>query len=267
MGDGGYIGVHMDAQERIERFEGICARIAAAAARAGRDPAGVRLVAVSKRHGAEAVAGLAKYWAGRFTEGERAALPAFGESYAQEALSKREEVSRLAPGLSLEWHYIGHLQTNKAKEVAGSFTLLHSVGSARLGTALQKAWRAKVENTPLGMEQAPLAPQAVLMQVNIGREAQKSGVLPEEAQDLALFLAAMPELELQGLMCLPPDVDEPEDARPYFQALKALRDDIHERTGLALPHLSMGMSHDFEQAVEEGATLVRVGTDIFGQRE
>ena len=256
----------MDAQERIERFEGICARIAAAAARAGRAAAGVRLVAVSKRHGAEAVASLARHWAARQGGAQEAALPAFGESYVQEALAKREETALLLPGLPVEWHFVGHVQTNKAKEVAGNFTLVHSVDSLRLGSALQKAWKAKAALTPLAMGQAPLPPQAILVQVNIGREEQKSGVLPEEAEDLVTALAAMPELSVEGLMCLPPDVDNPEEARPYFRELKLLRDSIRGHSGLKLPHLSMGMSHDFEQAVEEGATLVRVGTDIFGPR-
>ena len=265
----------MNAQERIERFEGICARIAAAAVRAGRFAADVRLVAVSKWHGADAVAGLAAHWARRRAG---AGLPLFGESYVQEALSKRTEVAALNPDVPVEWHFIGHLQTNKAKEVAGNFTLVHSVGSERLGAALHKAWEAQaapiaqiaqvtqVPMPPRVPGQETLPPQAILVQVNIGREAQKSGVLPEEAEALALALAALPGLSVQGLMCLPPDLDDPEAVRPFFRELRVLRDTIHARTGLALPHLSMGMSHDFEQAVEEGATLVRVGTDIFGPR-
>ena len=212
------------------------------------------------------MADLARYWAGSPSAGKGAGGAAFGESYVQEALAKREAVASLLPGLPLEWHFIGHVQTNKAREVAGNFTLVHSVDSVRLGEALQRAWKVKTDLTPLSLEQEPFPSQAVLVQVNIGREEQKSGVRPEEAEALLKALAAMPALCVQGLMCLPPDVPEAEDARPYFRALRQLRDSLCERTGLDLPHLSMGMSHDFEQAVEEGATLVRVGTDIFGPR-
>jgi pyridoxal phosphate enzyme (YggS family) len=256
----------MDARELTGRFEGICSRMAAAAARSGRNVSDVQLVAVSKWHGADAVSSLARHWAERFAGDKAVGRPVFGESYVQEAVAKRAEVEALLPAAPVEWHFIGHLQSNKAREVAGNFALVHSVGSVKLGAALQKAWINKVDQTPLSSGQSPLPPQAVLVQINIGRETQKSGVFPEEAEALVAALAGMPELLVQGLMCLPPDMDEAEDVRPFFRKMRELRDALRKTTGLALPHLSMGMSHDFEQAIEEGATLVRVGTDIFGPR-
>ena len=259
-------GPIMDTRERIDRFEGICGRMAAAAARSGRNVSDVQLVAVSKWHGADAVSSLARYWAESFAAGALVGHPVFGESYVQEAVAKRAEVEAQFFPPPVEWHFIGHLQSNKAKEVAGQFTLLHSVGSAKLGVALQKAWNNMVARTPLAPGQHALPPQAILVQINIGRETQKSGAFPEEAEALITALAAMPELRVQGLMCLPPDMDDAEDVRPFFRSMRELRDTLRERTGLDLPHLSMGMSHDFEQAIEEGATLIRVGTDIFGPR-
>jgi pyridoxal phosphate enzyme (YggS family) len=250
----------MDDQERRDRLEAVCARIRDAARRSGRAETDVRLVAVSKTHEAGAVADLARYWAGR---GGR---PAFGESYAREGAAKRAQVARLAPGLDLEWHFIGHIQTNKAGETAGHYRLIHSLDSLRLGRALQGAWAAGAARTSRRPDEGPPPPQAALIQVNIGGEPQKSGVLPEDLESVLLALAAMPELEIQGLMCLPPNLENAESVRPYFRGLRELRETLRSRSGLALPHLSMGMSHDFEVAVEEGATLVRVGTDIFGSR-
>ncbi len=274
-----------------ERFDAVCERLDRATARAGRAPGEVRLVAVSKRHGPEKVAELAAYWATFGTDGTGSAggtacpcppastvrrfRPIFGESYVREGVAKQEAVqgmtarmrSENVPLPCVDWHFIGHIQTNKAKEIAGRFSLVHSVDSLRVGAALQKGWDIWTAGRPVGLYDAAHAPQAVLAQVNIGREAQKSGVLPEDAEALIAGLAAMPELHVQGLMCLPPDVDDPEDARPYFKALRELRDSLQNRTGLSLPHLSMGMSHDFEAAIEEGATFVRIGTDIFGARE
>jgi pyridoxal phosphate enzyme (YggS family) len=241
----------MDDQEQRDRLEAVCARMLDAARRSGRGESEVRLVAVSKTRPAGAVADLARYWAGR---GGR---PAFGENYAQEGAAKRAEVARLAPGLDLEWHFIGHIQTNKAGETAGRYSLIHSLDSLKLARALRKARTASASSRP---------PQAVLVQVNMGRERQKSGVLPEELEALLLDLAAMPELEVQGLMCLPPNLENAEGARPYFRGLRELRETMRLRSGLLLPHLSMGMSHDFEAAVEEGASLIRVGTEIFGSR-
>jgi pyridoxal phosphate enzyme (YggS family) len=243
----------MDEREQRERFEAVSARMRDAARRSGRMESDVRLVAVSKTHPGGAVASLARYWAGQ------RGWPTFGENYAREGAAKRAEVARLVPDLDLEWHFIGHIQTNKAGETAGRYRLIHSLDSLRLARALQ---RAAGTGTPDGEQ-----PQAVLIQVNIGREAQKSGVPPEDLEPFLLALAALPQLEIQGLMCLPPYQESAESSRPYFRNLRELRDALRLRSGLALPHLSMGMSQDFEVAVEEGATLIRVGTEIFGSRD
>ncbi|MDR2076174.1 MAG: YggS family pyridoxal phosphate-dependent enzyme [Desulfovibrio sp.] len=248
----------MEDQALRDRFEAVCARMRDAARRSGRAEAEVRLVAVSKTHAADAVADLARHWAGRGTR------PAFGENYAREGAAKRAQVARLVPGLDLEWHFIGHIQTNKAGETAGRYNLIHSLDSLRLARALQRALVA--EGLAAGGLAAGGPPQAVLIQVNTGREPQKSGVLPEELEPFLLALAEVRELEIQGLMCLPPNPEQAESSRPHFRRLRELRESMRSRSGLALPHLSMGMSHDFEAAVEEGATLIRVGTEIFGSR-
>ncbi|MDR2161440.1 MAG: YggS family pyridoxal phosphate-dependent enzyme [Desulfovibrio sp.] len=241
----------MDERELQDRFEAVRARIAGAARRSGRDGRDVRLVAASKGQDAATIIRLAGYWAGR---GDR---PAFGENYIQESVAKRAEVERLAPGLDLEWHFLGRLQTNKARDAAGQFRLIHSLDSLRQGLALQKAGAG-------GSPEAPAQP--VLIQINLGREAQKSGIPPEDAESLARDLTRMTRLDVQGLMCLPPEREEAESVRPFFRSLRELRDALRPILGRPLPHLSMGMSHDFEIAVEEGATLVRVGTEIFGPR-
>ena len=225
-----------------ERYQRVRAQLAEAVRACGRAPEDVALVAVSKFHGAEAVRELA-------TCGQRM----FGESYVQEGRAKQAALA----DLDLEWHHIGHVQTNKAKDVAGHFALVHGVDSERLAQALD---RAPALRMPGAM------PQPVLIQVNIGREPQKSGVMPEGAPDLAERVAALPGLSLRGLMCLPP-VCAPGEARPYFAALRALRDQLATRLGMELPCLSMGMSSDFAEAVAEGATMVRIGTDIFGARD
>ena len=249
-----------------ERFDAICERMAAALARSGRKAGdAVQLVAVSKLHGAGAVAELAEHWAAHTGAGR----PVFGESYMQEARDKMPEAGGLLAGRGIappEWHFIGHLQSRKAKDVAGRFSLIHSVDSAKLALALGKAWQSRVEAAPLGLDDAAPGPQPVLVQVNVGREEQKSGVDPDKLEPLILEIASMPELGLQGLMCIPPLADIGEASRPYFTVLRELRDTMESRCGIALPQLSMGMSDDFEAAIEEGATLIRIGTDIFGAR-
>ncbi len=234
-----------------DRYAAVCGRLQKAAAASGRGMDAVRLIAVSKTHPAENVAELARLW-GQGT-------PSFGENYVQEALAKQDAVSGLLsrdadPAPTLEWHCIGHVQSRKAADIAGRFALIHTLDSEKLARNLQKTILAK-----------KLPVQPVLIQVNIGREAQKSGVAPEEAERLVTALRSIAELSIEGLMCIPP-LDGDEDSRPYFAALRALRDTLRASCGLSLPHLSMGMSHDFEAAVREGATLVRVGTDIFGAR-
>lgn len=221
-----------------ERLEEVRERLAAAARRSGREPQEVRLVAVSKFHPASAVAAAAAC-------GQRL----FGENYVREALAKQAELS----DTNLRWHCIGHIQSNKAGDAAGRFALIHSVDSLKLARALSRRL-------------APDAVQDVLLQVNIGSEPQKGGVAPEDLFPLAEDVAALPGLRVRGLMCLPPFFDDGEAARPFFARLRALRDATQRRLDLEMPELSMGMSGDFEQAVEEGATLVRVGTKIFGPR-
>ncbi|BEQ15185.1 YggS family pyridoxal phosphate-dependent enzyme [Desulfoferula mesophila] len=218
----------------------ITARIAAAAKASGRKPEQVRLVAVSKTHGPGAV-----------KEALAAGQILFGENYVQEA---QDKIPAVGPGPS--WHFIGHLQSNKAKVVAELFDVVQSVDRLKLAKALDR--RAGELGRKLG----------VLLQVNVGGEAQKSGCAPAEAANLAQEVAKLEHLELTGLMTMPPFFDDPQRARPLFAQLRELA----VRLGRDLPegamrHLSMGMSGDFEAAIAEGATLVRVGTAIFGQRE
>ena len=221
------------------RLASVRERIAAAAAACGRDPLGVTLVAVSKFHPAEAVAMAAG-----------AGQSVFGESYIQEALAKMEALATTP----LAWHFIGRLQKNKAKFAAGRFALIHTVDSLDLARTLQKRALA------VGVV------QDVLMQVNLAGETQKAGIAEEQAQSLAEDMLGMGNLRLLGLMVMPPYFDDPEQSRPYFIRLRALRGELAARLGAPLPFLSMGMSNDLAQAVEEGATHVRVGTDIFGER-
>lgn len=217
------------------RLAQIQARVRAACAQAGRDPAEVRLIAVSKVHPPEAV---------------EAALAAgqvdFGENYAQELQSKADALQAHA---TLRWHFIGHLQRNKVRLVVGRAALIHTVDSLRLAEEL---------NT-----RAP-GLQEVLVEVNTGGEDNKSGVRPEEALSLCEALTRLPNLRLRGLMTIPPAVPT-EAVAPYFRLLAELARAGRGR-GLPLQELSMGMSGDFEVAIAEGATLVRVGTAIFGER-
>ena len=236
-----------------DRFESVRARLEQAACTAARKPEDILLIAVSKTHSANMAASLARMWP--------KGAPVFGENYVQEAMDKQTAVASLLchqPARdcpSPEWHFIGHLQSRKARDVTGRFTMIHTLDSVKLAEQIRKAVQA-----------GNLSPQAVLVQVNIGDEAQKSGVDSGKIEDLITAAMAMPELSVQGLMCLPPFFDTAEESRPYFIKLRELREALARNTGLALPHLSMGMSHDFEVAVAEGATMVRVGTDIFGAR-
>lgn len=214
-------------------------RIARACAKVGRDPAGVTLVAVSKFHPPEAVAALRAC-------GQRI----FGESYVQEALPKMEALAHA----DIQWHFIGRLQKNKARFAVGRFALIHTVDSVELAQTLQK--RALAAGIV----------QPVLLQVNVDDEPQKAGVSETGAPELAEAVGGMANLDLRGLMVLPRALDDPQAARPAFAALRILRDALAERLGRAWPVLSMGMSGDLEPAIEEGATHVRVGTDLFGPR-
>ncbi|QSV45806.1 YggS family pyridoxal phosphate-dependent enzyme [Geobacter benzoatilyticus] len=215
--------------------------IAAAARRAGRDPETVRLVAVSKTKPAAAV-----------DEAARAGQRLFGENYVQEFTTKAKEVN--AP---VEWHFIGALQSNKVRQIAGLVTLIHSVDRLSLAQEIERQW-AKLD-----------AVCDVLIQVNIAGEATKSGTTAADLITLVKEVAALPHLRVRGLMTMPPFFDDPEGARPYFRELKRLAGVVaaEEIPGVAMEELSMGMSGDFEAAVEEGATLVRIGTSLFGERE
>jgi PLP dependent protein len=216
------------------------ARIHAAATAAARDPASVRLIAVSKTHPAAAIREA-------YAEGQRD----FGENYVQELLQKAEELRDLS---DLRWHLIGHLQRNKARHVAGLVSLLHTVDSAELGHELAK----RVAGA------APGRKLEVLVEVSIAGEAQKHGAAPEKLTELLSAIEAEPALSLRGLMCVPPLTEDAAGSRPFFDALARLRD---QHGGVTrLPELSMGMTHDLEHAVAAGATLVRVGTAIFGGR-
>jgi pyridoxal phosphate enzyme (YggS family) len=219
-----------------KNLEGIRERIASAAKRVNRDPAEVTLVAVSKVHPPEAI-----------RTAHAAGQRVFGENYVQELLAKATALEDLD---DLSFHFIGHLQRNKAKDVARLNVVVETVDSARLADALAK--RAEAAGRRL----------SVMVQVNVGGEAQKSGCAPDEVASLVKAVRGHEPLELLGLMTIPPLTEEAEQSRPFFAALRALRD--AHAPGLAL---SMGMSHDFEVAIEEGATHVRVGTAIFGPRD
>lgn len=223
-----------------EALSGVRERIVAAASAAGRDPRAVTLVAVSKTHPASAV-----------REAYAAGQRDFGENYVQELLQKAEALQDLP---DLRWHLIGHLQRNKAKQVAPLVSLLHTVDSVELSRELDKRLAAA----------APGRVLPVLVEVSIAGEEQKHGLAPENLAEVLRGIEALPRLALRGLMCVPPFTEEPAGARPHFERLARLRE---EHGGAArLPELSMGMTHDLEQAVAAGATLVRVGTAIFGAR-
>ncbi len=171
----------------------------------------------------------------------------FGENYVQEAVAKRKALVDLT---DIRWHLIGHLQTNKAKAAVENFDLIHSLDSERLAARI-----AQIRHYPK---------VRILVEVNLGGEVTKTGVPPER---LETFVNAVRELvDIVGLMTIPPEVAQPEDARPYFVQMRELRDRVAARTGLALSELSMGMTTDFEVAIEEGATMVRIGRAVFGER-
>ena len=219
-------------------------RIAAAAERAGRAPREVKLVAVTKTHPAALV-----------REAVRAGLREFGENRVQEAEDKIEELSREASGV--RWHLIGRLQANKARRAARLFDVIHSVDSAALAERLERVCEEE------GRERLD-----VLVQVDLAREATKGGATVGELPAVAETLKACTRLRFKGLMTLPPFYEDAELVRPYFRRLRELRDELRASGAFDgdAGELSMGMTHDFEVAVEEGATLVRVGTALFGER-
>ena len=225
-----------------ERFADVRLRIESAARRSNRLPEQVTLIAISKTHPAEVL-----------REGLRAGITDFGENLVQEAEGKIVEVGRSAA----RWHLVGHLQANKAGRAVKLFDCIHSLDSVALAQRLDRMCVSS------GREELP-----VLIQIDLGGEKTKTGIEPRELPELLRALPECQRLRLIGLMTLPPYFEDPDCARPYFKTLRELRDKLRteghfgERPG----ELSMGMSHDFEIAIEEGATMVRVGTAIFGAR-
>lgn len=221
-----------------ENLINVIERIKRAARRVGRDPSEVTLVAAAKSVEIK-----------KLKEAISGGVRAIGENYVQEAAEKIKKIKDAA----VKWHLIGHLQKNKAKIAVELFDVIESVDSIELAKELNKRAQGQIE---------------VFIEINIAKEKTKTGVTPDHAVKLAKEIAALPNLTLTGLMCIPPASETPEGARPYFVALRRLAERINKGhfPGVALKHLSMGMSSDYETAIEEGATIVRVGTAVFGER-
>ena len=219
-----------------DRLEKVEQRIVAACKAAGRSRDDVQLLAVSKTRPPEAV-----------REAAECGLRLFGENRVQEAQSK---ISMCPTGL--EWHLIGHLQSNKAKVAVRYFQMIHSVDSLKLLQALETHATTTLP---------------ILLQVNVSGEAAKFGMKPAEVADVIRAANQMQKVEVHGLMTIPPFSPDPEKTRVHFAALRELRDQLQIETDTPLPELSMGMSHDLEVAIEEGSTWVRIGTDLFGKRQ
>jgi len=228
-------------EELARNLQIVRENIEKACQRAGRGPNCVKLLGATKTKPPQVLR-----WAYEL------GLRVFGENRVQEFLQKWEELR----DLPIEWHFIGRLQSNKVKYIIDKVVLIHSVDRTSLVDELQK--RA----TKKGIEKVP-----VLLEVNVGGEETKGGVEPENTpQLLEYILKNAPSLEVKGLMTIPPYRENPEEVRPYFVRLRELRDQLEREFGLKLPELSMGMSHDYPVAIEEGATIVRVGSAIFGER-
>ncbi len=222
-----------------ERLQEVLGRIEKACERAKRKPEEVTLLGATKTVPPDVIRRF--YGCG---------LRVFGENRVQEFLGKLEFLK----DLDIDWHFIGRLQTNKVKYLMGRVSLIHSLDRESLADEIQK--RA---------ERAGIV-QEVLIEVNLGGEETKGGVMPENLRSLFEYTLKKPNIKVLGLMAIPPYREDPEEVRPYFAKLRELRDDLEREFGAELPHLSMGMSHDFEVAVEEGATIVRIGTLLFGER-
>lgn len=227
----------------IDKINTVYRRISHAAMRAGRDPHGVRLVAVSKMVDV-----------GLVRQAVEAGLRDFGENRVQEGRDKVLRLRNEIPGSPVTWHLIGHLQKNKAGTAVELFDLIHSVDSPQLVELINR----KAESA--GKE------QRILIQVKLSDEESKYGITKDNMLPLLELINGMSNVKAEGLMTIPPFFDNPEVVRPYFRRLRELRD-FAEEEGFMLPELSMGMSNDFEIAIEEGATIVRVGSAIFGERE
>lgn len=238
----------------VDNINNVYKRISLAAMRAGRSPEDIKLIAVTKTVNI-----------GRIKEAMSAGLRIFGESRVQEAIKKvTSDELRVTPPYSplvkgginggVEWHMIGHLQKNKAKIAVELFDLIHSVDSIELAEMLNKH-AEKIGKI-----------QKILLQVKLSCESTKSGILKDNLLSLIEGGSRMSNISTEGVMTIPPFFDNPEMARPYFRELRELRDEV-ETKGFRLPELSMGMTNDFEVAIEEGATMVRIGTAIFGERK
>lgn len=223
-------------------FNEVRTKIRDSAVKAGRDFDNIKLVAVSKTVGIEKV-----------IEAVNAGAYILGENRVQEAKAKITELRALRPDLRVEWHLIGNLQRNKAGSAVQLFDMIHSVDSEKLADEINSHARQKRKK------------QRVLVQVKLADEAAKHGISEKNLMELLQRVSTMENLKLEGLMLMPPFFEDPEKTRPYFKRLRLLAETASEK-GFPVRELSMGMSHDFETAVEEGATMVRVGTLIFGER-
>jgi len=221
-------------------LEAIQQRMAAACKRCDRLTESVRLLAVSKTVDA-----------GRIALAAAAGQQLFGENYVQEFVAKQAALPA-----ELDWHFIGALQSNKVKFLAGKVAMIHSVDRLSLAREISRQWQQLDQRIDL------------LLQVNVGDETSKAGVAADDLETLVRAVAALPNLRVRGLMALPPYSDDPEATRPWFQQLRQLAEKIDKLAlpGVIMDELSMGMSHDFEVAIEEGATLIRIGTALFGER-
>jgi hypothetical protein len=240
--NGGISRGRPDAEAVAANVRSVLAKIQQVAKRVGRDPAAIRLVAATKAVTVEQIrAGLG------------AGLTILGENRLQEAMDKMQAIGDRA----VHWHFIGRLQRRKVKSVVGRFELIHSVDSLELATEIAR--RA---------EKADLR-QAVLLEVNVGAESTKTGFAPTALAEVVPLIGSLPSLVVEGLMTIPPRVSNPEEARPYFRRLRELASSLQamEAPNLRFNELSMGMTHDYEVAIEEGATYVRIGTALFGARD
>jgi len=232
----GYTLSVMDIKANLEKLE---KTVRNTAIECGRNPEDIQIIAVSKRFPSE-----------KILEANQSGHRRFGENQVQEAQDKANRLS----GEDIEWHLIGHLQSNKARIAARIFDCIQTVDRARIAGKLDRLAEEFGKNL------------SVMVQVNVGGEEQKAGVEPESAAQLVSVVDGCRNLNLIGLMTIPPYEENPEDARIYFRRLRELRDTLNRERSYPLRHLSMGMSHDFKVAIEEGATIIRVGTAIFGQR-
>jgi PLP dependent protein len=222
-----------------ENLDRVREQIVSAAVKVGRSADEIDLVAITKTHPAEKV-----------REAIEAGQSLFGESRVQEARVKVPELPS-----NLRWHFVGHLQKNKVRQALPLFEMIHSIDSLSLAQDVDRI-----------AEEEGLYPR-VLLEVNVAGEGSKFGFAPDQLREHLEALLALPRLTIEGLMCIPPIADESEVSRKYFVQLREIRDSLEREFGLKLPQLSMGMTNDFSVAVEEGATLVRVGTAIFGERQ